>query len=75
MTDEEARHIVMRALNVDEDYGDMAIEMRLVQAGYRAAMVEVWERRSAVVAACPELEDALFRFNLWVHEQVQKAGE
>lgn len=50
-------------------------KMTLYKAGYRAAMVEVWERRSAVVAACPELEDALYCFNLWVHEQVQKAGE
>lgn len=38
MTDEEARKIVKQALQVDDDYGDMQVEIILTKAGYRAGL-------------------------------------
>lgn len=41
MTDEEAKEVVTQALQVDEDYGDMCVEMKLVKAGYRKGLHQV----------------------------------
>lgn len=41
MTDEEARRVVRQTLQVDEDYGDMSVEIMLVKAGYRQGLEEV----------------------------------
>lgn len=73
MTDEEAKRIVKKVLQVDDDYGDMHVETILVKAGYRAALeaahsafVDIRRQQSA--------KDACETYGWWLEQQVKKEG-
>jgi hypothetical protein len=75
MTDEEARRIVKKALQVDADYGDMSVEITLVQAGCRAGLEEVMVELERLLDLPDEDRDStmdVYELKRWLDDKLKE---
>lgn len=75
MTDEEAKRIVKNALQVDDDYGDMGVEMVLVREAYRAAITEASEELERLLDLPDEVRDStmdIYDLKRWLDAKLKE---